>query len=158
VQAIGDYFFHVSDPAGTTSNFYQRFFARQVSGSVQLGLSTNSSTGIYGSGLLPLNQSITAVIKWNFITGASNDTIDLFVNPADPANPSGSPYVSATWGAAEPASLAAVNLRQGNAGIAPSLRVSSMQVEVVPEPGTIALLGVVVGGIGILGMRRRRSS
>jgi len=154
-QATGDYFFHVSDPAGSSSNFYQRLYAKSVSGSIQYGLGANGG-GTYGTTAFLLNQATTAVMKWNVISGTSNDTIDLFINPADPANPSGSPYVSVTWAVTEPSSLAAVNFRQGSTGNAPSLRVSSLQIEAVPEPGTIGLLGLTFGGIGILAMRRRR--
>jgi hypothetical protein len=147
-QAAGDYFFHVSDPAGTTSNFYQRLFGRLVSGSLQLGLSTNSSTGTYGAGLYPLSQPMTVVMKWSFIAGATNDTIELFVNPADPVNPSGAAYASVTWSIAEPSTLAAVNFRQGNASNAPSVAVTDLAIEtvaVVPEPSAIVLLAAGCG-------------
>jgi hypothetical protein len=152
-QATGDYFFHVSDPAGTTNNFYQRLFGRLVSGSLQLGLSTNSTTGNYGTGLYPLSQPITAVMKWSFITGATNDTIELFVNPVDPLNPSGAAYASVTWSTSEPATLAAVNFRQGNASNAPSLAVTDLAIEtvaVVPEPSAIVLLAAGCGALGCL--------
>jgi len=55
----------------------------------------------------------------------------------------------------EPTSMAAVNFRQGTAAKAASSRVSSLRIEAVPEPGRIGRFAVAVGGIRILGMRRR---
>ena len=160
-QATGDYFFHVSDPAGTTSNFYGRVFAKSSGSGFVLGISPNTSTAAYGATVLNFNQSYQVVVGWDFVAGASNDTFSLFVNPNSTDRASLSAYVvSAAFASGEPTTqVSAINLRQGTAASAPSVRVSTLaagstlaDVGVVPAPGAMALLGVA----GLLGARRRR--
>src|SRR5688572_17053629 len=59
-QAAGDYFFHLSDPVATTTNFFQRLFARSSGTGFQLGIQGTSGTGgtvAYGSTVLNLTQT-----------------------------------------------------------------------------------------------------
>ena len=160
-QTAGDYFFHVSDPAGSASNFYGRVFAKSSGIGFVLGLSPNTTTAVYGSSVLSFNQSYQVVVAWDFVTGASNDTFSLFVNPNSSDRATLSAYVvSAAFASGEPtAQVSAINLRQGTGSNAPSVRVSTLaagstlaDVGVVPAPGAIALLGVA----GLVGSRRRR--
>jgi hypothetical protein len=160
-QTAGDYFFHVSDPVGSTSNFYGRVFAKSSGSGFVLGLSPNTTTAVYGSSVLSFNQSYQVVVAWDFVTGASNDTFSLFVNPNSTDRATLSAYVvSAAFASGEPtAQVSAINLRQGNTSNAPSVLVSTLaagstlaDVGVIPAPGAIALLGVA----GLVGSRRRR--
>lgn len=152
-QSAGDYFLHLSNPAGTTSNFYERIFARSSTNGFQFGLVDTSGTGstpTYGTTELSLNTDYTVSVVWNFVAGALNDTFSMTVN--------GAPYLTHTWTSttgAEPTALAAVNLRQGSGTAAPTAQVDDISVvaSAVPEPASLAA-GAVVGVLA-LGRRRR---
>lgn len=159
-QATGDYFFHISSPTNTTGNFYQRLYARSTNTGFQFGISVSSTNAtnplVWGTGILNLSNTYSAVLKWDFLSGASNDLISLFIDPTGDISTNVA-YVTATWGLAEPTTLAAANFRQGSAANAPVVRVDSIQVEVVPEPSTYALLALSAAGLaGYLARRRRR--
>jgi hypothetical protein len=149
--ATGDYFIHLSDPAGTTSNFYQRLFIKSSGAGYQLGL-LGSSTGTpgYGTGVLNFNQDYDIDVSWTFVAGAKNDT---FVVTADNTN-----YLNYTWDAAstgEPAAqITAANLRQGGGTSAGTMQVDDLQVDgIVPEPTGLGALAMGA----VLAFRRRRN-
>jgi len=152
VQAGGDYFFHLSDPLGTASNFYQRLFAKSTSGGFLFGLVDTSGTGstiTYGTTVLSLSTSYDVVIVWNFVAGALNDTFSVSVD--------GTNYLNHTWTSAlaEPTSLAAVNFRQGSSSNAAGALVDSILVtSSVPEPQGMAL--AVAGLLGLVVVMRGR--
>ncbi len=158
-QAAGDYFFHLSNPAGTTTSFYNRLFARSLGGGFELGfldISGIGSTITYGGVELSLATDHRVVIAQNFVAGALNDTFSLYVNPTDLAiEANNSPYLTHIWtsATAETATYAAANLRQGTAANAAALFVDDLvissvfsDVAPVPEPHFAALFG----GLGLL--------
>lgn len=147
--ANGDYFSHLSSPAGTTTFFYQRIFARSLGSGFQLGLLDTSGTGsaiTYGAGELALGTEHDVDVTWNFVAGGNNDTFTMTVN--------GTPYLTHTWTSvnAEPATLEAANLRQA-AGNAASVQFDDYVVDAVPEPTS---LGLLAAGAGMLAGRRAR--
>jgi len=152
--ATGDYFYHLSNPAGTSTNFFGRVFARSSGAGFQLGLLATSGTGSstnWGTDVLNFNQAYNLDLLWNFVAGPTNDTFVLNVDNAA--------YVTHTWNSAtaEPTALAAANLRQGSAANAVALTFNNLQVETIaaiPEPSTIALS--TLAGLGFLGYRLRR--
>lgn len=152
-STFGDYFSHLSSPVGTSSGFYQRFFARSSGDGFQFGLVDISGTGstvTYGTGVLTLGAEYDVDITWNFVSGGNNDTFAVTVD--------GSPYLTHTWtsATAEPGTLEAVNLRQGSTSGAPTLQFDDYvvtEVLAIPEPTAVAALG-----LGALGMLRRRRS
>lgn len=148
-QATGDYFFHLSNPAGTTANFYERVFARSTAGGFQLGLVDTSGTGsttTWGTTALSFGTAYSIKVTWNFVAGANNDTFTLDVN--------GGNYLNHIWTSAtvEPTTLAAANLRQGGATSSATVQVDNMVVTSVPTPGSLVCLA---GGLLIAGRRRR---
>jgi MYXO-CTERM domain-containing protein len=164
-QATGDYFLFVGDPAGTSSNFFGRLFAKSTSGGFLLGIQSTSGTNsavTYGTTALTLNQTYNVVVAYDFATGALNDTFAVYVDPNSTNRASLTSYVSAGWlttSTAEPSQLTEIGLRQGTAANAPSVSIYSLaagsslaDVGVVPAPGAVALLGVA----GLVGARRRR--
>jgi hypothetical protein len=154
----GDYFFHLSSPVATMSNFYQRLFVRPATGGFQLGISPNSSTGAYGTDVLALNTAYTVVAKWDFLAGGSNDPITVYVNPSDPIITNNTAYVSTAWSSVEPTSLAAANLRIGSSTTTPGILINSIQVQSVPEPSTVALAAAGFGLAGVAARRRLRKA
>ncbi len=150
----GDYFSHLSDPAGTTSFFFQRLGAVAApGGGYFLTLAATSGTGATttpGTTVLNLNQTYHVDEYWTFVAGALNDTFEVDV--------AGVSYVTKTWDSttsAEPSFVSAANFRQGSASQAPTLTIDNLQVEVisVPEPAPMLLAGVA----GLVGLAFRRS-
>jgi hypothetical protein len=80
----------------------------------------------------------------------------LYINPTNLIITNNTPYSSATWAVAEPTNLAAVNLRIGGLSTTPGVNVNSIQVELVPEPSTYALLALAAAGLAGYAVRRRR--
>jgi hypothetical protein len=157
-SASGDYFFHLSSPTNTTSNFYQRLFARSAVGGFQLGLSGNSAaaSSAFGSTVLSLDTAYEVVIKWDFIEGTLNDLMTVYVDPTDPIITNNTAYVSTNWINTEPTTLAAANLRIGGSSSTPGVLVDSIEVQLVPEPSTYALLALAGAGFAGYVIRRRR--
>jgi len=165
----GDYFFHLSNPAGTTSSFYERLFVRSSTGGFQLGLVDTSGTGsltTWGVTEFSLNTDYRVVVALNFIAGLNNDTFAVYVDPTDPSvEGNNTAYLTHTWTSVtlEPTAYAAVNLRQGGATTAPGVLVDDIvlgtafsdvtQVQ-VPEPSSMAL--TVLGTLALLGSLKRR--
>ncbi|MEX0614248.1 MAG: PEP-CTERM sorting domain-containing protein [Pirellulales bacterium] len=151
-QATGDYFSHLSNPAGTTFNFYQRLFARSATGGFQLGLVDTSGTGsttTWGTTVLSLNAPYHVDVNWNFIAGGNNDAFTVSVDSL--------PYLAHTWTSvtAEPAQLAAGNLRQGSASNAPTLAVDNLVVSTIPIPEPTTLVASLIGLVSFAFRRRR---
>lgn len=166
-QAAGDYFFHVSNPAGTTTFFYERLFARSSGAGFQLGLLDTSGTGsltTWGTTELAFNTDYRVVVGQNFITGANNDTFALYVDPTDlVVAGNNTPYLTHTWTSVngESTAYAAVNLRQGSSVNAAAVTVDNIlvsqtfsDVTAVPEPSSMVL--AIGGSLALLVRYGRR--
>ena len=165
-QSTGDFFLFVGDPAGTSTNFFGRLFAKSTTGGFLLGIQANgggsSAPVTYGTLPLTLSQTYNVVVAYDFATGALNDTFAVYVDPNSTNRASLTSYASAVWfgtSPAEPTQLTEIGLRQGTSSTAPSVSVYSLaagsslaDVGVIPAPGALALLGVA----GLVGSRRRR--
>lgn len=160
-QATGDYFFHLSNPVGTTSLFYQRLFARSSGGGFQLGmLEISGGTTTWGGGVLALNTDYRVVVGWTFVAGATNDSFKVYVDPLDYVEANNTSYLTHTWTSvtAEPTAVSAANLRQGNASNSATVTVDNLIVattfaEAVPEPSTA--LSLLLGTSALFAVRRR---
>ena len=71
----GDYFFHLTDPVGSSSLFFQRLGAVATSGGYFFTLAVTSGTGARndhpGTTVLSLGTTYHVDIDWNFVSGAS---------------------------------------------------------------------------------------
>jgi hypothetical protein len=166
-QSGGDYFLHFSSPAGTTSLFQERLFAKSTTGGFLLGFADNTGgTTAYGTTVLSFSTTYNVILAYTSVAGALNDTFALYVNPTDlTVEANNTAYLTTGYigTGAELTSVAALNLRQGSAGSAPALSVdylvagtsfADVTVEPVPEPSTMAL--ALLGGVGCFFALRRR--
>jgi len=155
-NTTGDYFFHLSSPTNTTSTFFQRLFSRSATGGFQLGINGASAVGstAWGSTVLSLNTPYEVVIKWDFVAGTLNDILSVYVNPTDPILTNNTVYASTNFIATEPTTIAAANLRIGGGTTTPGVLVDSIEVQLVPEPSTYALLAL--SGLALAGYAARR--
>lgn len=163
-QATGDYFLHFTTTVGGTSGFYDKLWAESSGSGYVLGIQATSGTTNWGSTVLSYGTSYRVVTEEDFISGATNDTFEIYVNPTDTSvAANNTAYESAVWSGAvaEASTYAEINLRQGSATTAPSetigdLDVSSVfsDVSVVPEPTTLTL--AAIGGACLVAFRRRR--
>ena len=84
--ATGDYFISLGDP--TTGTAYSpRLFAKSSGAGFVLGVSKNSATGTYGSTVYSFNTTYLVVMRLSGVTGTSNDTAYVWVNPGLSSEP-----------------------------------------------------------------------
>ncbi len=147
----GDYFIHLSD--GGTSNFYARTYVQASGAGFVMALGTSSGTAglVYGTTVLSFNTSYSLLVRYDFVSGAANDTGALFINPTTIDGTGDTAYVAATTTGTDATTIAGVNLRQGSTGSAPGGVVIDNISVFVPEPSVAAL-----GGLGVLALLRRR--
>lgn len=167
-QATGDYLFNLSDPAGTSSNFYQRLFVRASGSGFNLGLQSTSGTGsltVWGSSIYNLNELLSIVIAWDIVAGTINDTFSLYVNPLTNDRSLLTAEITSNWNSttgAEPAlTISAINLRQGSATTAPTTYIEELWVgdsltdvgiTTIPEPSAFSL--ILISGGSLIAFRR----
>ncbi len=128
-NTAGDYFFHLG-PAGTTSAFYARVFAK-VDGSNNLafGIAKNVSASVsYTPFSYSLNTTYLIAVKYIFNSGTTtDDQVELWINPSlsvsEPA-----PEVTQTDAGTDATALGMVAFRQGTAANAPTLTLSGLRV------------------------------
>ncbi len=173
-QANPSYFFALSDTATGFAN--ERITAKTGTGAntFNFGARVTGQAGypfVYG-GDLSLGQTYNLVAKANLVAGATNDTLQLFVNPtaADLANNTNvyatSAFTSGT--AADPTALGIAILSQfasatvGQNGVSfdqlvVSLNAPDVILAPVPEPATVlAASSLAFAGVGALRRRRRQ--
>ena len=164
----GDYFFNLSDPVGTASNFYQRLFIRSSGSGFVLGVQSTSGTGslvTYGTTVYNFNETKTIILAWDMVAGGLNDTFSVYVDPIFSDRSLLTAEINANWlstTGSEPAlNISAVNFRQGSATAAPLVNVQGVTITdtfeelgiaTIPEPSSSSLL--LFGMIGLYGFRR----
>lgn len=165
-QATGDYFFSLSDPAGTASNFYQRLFVRASGSGFNLGLMSTSGTGsltVWGNSVFNLNTLYSVVIAWDMVSGPLNDTFSLYLNPNSNDRSLLVSEIQSNWttttGSEPPINISALNLRQGSATTASTVYVEELYVAdtltdigLIPEPSIFQMFGI--GLISLLACHR----
>jgi hypothetical protein len=155
-QATGDYFLHLSD--GGTSNFNARTYIKSSGAGFVMALGTGAGTPTYGTTVLNFGTTYHILDRYDLVSGTTNDTGALYVNPVTMDGSGDTPYVTATTIGIDATTIAAVALRQGTGTAAPTLTVDNIEAFTtpVPEPSTMALLSVA--GVAALVRRRRKNT
>jgi hypothetical protein len=121
----GDYFIHFSD--GGTYDFYARTFVIANGTGFNFGISKYNGVKAFESTVRTFGTTYLLVIKYNFGAGATNDNVQLFVNPAlggtEPAA-----TVSSDLLLTDAANISGIFLRQGGAASAPGLQLDGIKV------------------------------
>jgi len=86
-SSSSNYFVTLGDP-GSGTTYFARLFAQTNGAGYNIGISKLSNTAVYGSSVLNLNQTYLIVVRYDFITGASNDALYIWVNPLLTSEPS----------------------------------------------------------------------
>ncbi len=127
VDPLNGYFFHIgADPVGTA--FRCRLFVKKDgSNNLSFGISKASTTTItFTPFTYALNTTHLLAVKYTIVAGDTNDTCDLFVNPAlGGAEPAAT--VSATDVTAADVVPGTVSLRQGDLN-SPTLTVDGIRI------------------------------
>ncbi|MEN9370588.1 MAG: hypothetical protein RI952_1453, partial [Bacteroidota bacterium] len=134
-QATGDYFFAFLDSALSGTNYRARTFIKTSGTGYKIGVSksgTVTAAGYYATDL-NFNTTYQIVVKYSIITGATNDSVKLFVNPvlgaSEPTTASADALVTETdITLSSTVGIGGVALRQGTASSAPTLSFDGLKV------------------------------
>ncbi|MBP2619489.1 GEVED domain-containing protein [Chryseobacterium jejuense] len=118
-QATGDYVISLNDIA--------RLYIRSNGTGFSFGVMRSSGTVAYESTVRPFNTNIRVVLKYEQVTGAANDIVKLYADPASGTEPS-TADISHTGTAADMTSASYIALMQGTAANAPILEVDGITV------------------------------
>ena len=149
----GDYFFHLGPgPIGTT--FRARIFVRlATNNNIAFGISKGSATVRYTDSIYTAGTTYFLVMKYTIVTGASNDSVSLFVNPAfsstEPA-----PLVSQSDAAISDINPFTFAFRQGSTASSPhitvdAIRISRQWLDVIPVELTSFSATAVNGDVNL---------
>ncbi len=147
-QTTGDYFLHFGD--GGTSSFNARTYIRSTTGGFQMALGTGSGTPTYGTTVLTFGTAYNILVRYDFVSGLTNDTGALFINPTTEDGSGDTAYVAATTIGNDATIIGSVNLRQGGSTASAGVTIDSITFS-IPEPSTALL-----GALGVLAILRRR--
>ncbi|WP_052731272.1 endonuclease/exonuclease/phosphatase family protein [Spirosoma radiotolerans] len=128
-QGTGDYFIHLG-PSTLGTTFVGRVFVKSTTGGFQFGLAkaAGAETPTYASTVYNFGVTYLVVLKYSFITGASNDQVDLFVSPTL-GQPEPSSLINVVPSTTDPAdNIGSIALRQGSGTNAAGLRVDYIRV------------------------------
>ena len=155
-NVAGDYFLHLGN--NTDGGLFGRIYAKTTGSGFHLALASSSGApgiGAYGTTELPFNTPFSLLARYDIVSGLANDTGALFINPLDPMGVGDTPEVNMVNIGADPTTLLSVGLRQGaTTPFGTISNISVSQVTAIPEPTSMALIGMV--GVAGLAVRYRR--
>jgi hypothetical protein len=127
----GEYFFHVSTAGTSATNFHSRVHVRQGTGGAtffNIGIRNFSSDAIqFETTERAVATPIFIVVSYDFVTGATNDTSRLWINPTLGATTPPTADLTATDTGADLAVVGRINLRQPSTNTDMSLEVDEIR-------------------------------
>ena len=128
-QTAGDYFAHFLQ---SNTTFGGKIFAKSSGTGYQLGVTKAANAGenvVYANTVLNFGTTCLVVLKYEFVTGTTNDLVSLFINPVvgspEPSTPSAT---ASDITGTDLTSAVGFALRQGNASQAPALALDGIRV------------------------------
>ena len=127
-QTTGDYFFHLMN-FGTTT-FRGRVFVRKdpTTTNFAFGIARSTTTPVYSANSFVPGTTYLLVVKYTFVDGASNDVVQLFIDPTPGAAEPAATLTATDADATEPTQLSGVGIRQGTAANAAVVQVDGIRV------------------------------
>jgi hypothetical protein len=80
-SAGGAYFAHFCE-GNSTSNFFARLYARSSGAGFNIGLGRTNETATWDTTVFNLNETYHIVLRYGMVAGATNDIVEVHVNPA----------------------------------------------------------------------------
>lgn len=141
----GDYSMHLCQTSGSSAaTFVGRFFIQKntdPSTSLRFGISKSAASGTYTDYLYSSGTTYFVVVKYTFVTGTTNDVVSMYINPTPGATEPGTPNITVTESTADPTGVAAIAIRQWNAGTLArfdGIRVGTTWASVTPAANGVA--------------------
>jgi hypothetical protein len=166
-ETSGYYFLHLSRTAGAQTLFVQEIHIRSAESGFQVGIRSNADAVTSYGPTLNFNQSYRLVASWEFVAGASNDVMNVYIDPTNNIQGNNTPYIANyIWsGVSEPTGfLPAVNVNQGFAGISPTLSIDRLVVtndfgvvSFIPVPEPSLVIGMSFGALGLFVRLRNKA-
>ncbi len=138
-NTTGDYFFHVGATTIST-NFRGRVFVKKdASDNIQFGISQSTTTVNYSSTNYSMNTTYLLVLRYEIVSGTTNDVASIYINPPLNAAIPTSGWISNTDAAGtDLANIGSVALRQGST--TPNIKIDGIRIS--------TLWSDIVGEIG----------
>ena len=138
-QAGGDYCLALNG-----SVFSGRLYLRSSGAGFVIGVSkTSDAAPTYDATVRTFGTTYFIVVKYTYVTGATNDNSNLWINPAVGGTETAATVANVTSASADASSLSSITLRQGSAGNAATVRVDGIRVgttwaSVTPSVSTVS--------------------
>jgi len=126
----GDYFLNVSTNPFNTLYYRGRIYAKiDGSNNLAFGIAQSTTSANYSSFTYALGTTYMIVLKYNMVSGLTNDVASIYINPALNSAEPVSGWISNTDASGNDVSdIGSVALRQGSAANAPSLKIDGIRV------------------------------
>lgn len=127
----GDYWFHLStSPLNSFEFICRTHIKRDAAGNIAIGLGKRHLDTTFTGFNYAINTTYLIVIKYQIITGDSNDRVSMFILSSgvpgtEPATPTIGPLMPVI---SDPAHIGSVALRQGTAANAPRVIIDGIRV------------------------------
>lgn len=133
-QATGDYFFALLDSALNGTNYRARTFIKSSGTGYRIGVSKSGAAAVAGFNPTDLVFGTTyqVVVKYTIVSGATNDSVKLFINPVlgatEPAATSSAVVTETDITLNSTTGLGGIALRQGSSATAATLTIDGLLV------------------------------
>ncbi|KAB1228616.1 GEVED domain-containing protein [Chryseobacterium viscerum] len=128
-NTAGDFFYSIGTSAAPATALGGKLFIRSNGAGFSFGvLRGTGGTPVYESVIRPFNTPIMVVLKYEIVTGTTNDAVKLYVNPSLSSEPTVADVQYSSAVGADASIFSAVALLQGTAANAPTLEVDGIAV------------------------------
>ncbi|MCW3160838.1 GEVED domain-containing protein [Chryseobacterium oryctis] len=128
-NATGDFFYSIGTTTAPATTVGAKLFIRANGTGFSFGvLRGTGGTPVYETTVRPFNTNILVVLKYEVVTGTTNDGVKLYVNPGPAAEPAVATVEYTAAVGTDASSFSAVALMQGTAVNAPTLEVDGIHV------------------------------